>query len=392
MKQYKLPLTVNKGRRKRVTPNLFNRHAVNHYQNYSVKNHIKRTTMISLIITKKHLQNLLLIFCSTLLITIFCEKKCISAGENSLSLNEVDGGNVVVEVNGIKFTQNELDTRINPQLQAIRGKLPEDHVEHLKLTLRDMLIDNFIKRTLLNQEIEKHNIVASESEIKQAMNEIEATIPKGTTFETWLKQGGISIEEYRENITFSVRINKLFESQVKNDYTPSEEEIKKYYIDNKKRFYAPETVHARHILIKLDKNDDEKSKGEKKAKIEALRKQLLEGADFEKLAKESSECPSKEKGGDLGTFSRKRMVKPFSDAAFSQKVNEIGPIVQTELGYHIIQVLEHNQAKQETLYEVKDKIREDLIQRKKGIAIGNYIDELKKKAKIVYHTTEAKKK
>ena len=86
------------------------------------------------------------------------------------------------------------------------------------------------------------------------------------------------------------------------------------------------------------------------------------------------------------------MPEPLEDAAFSQKENEIGPIVQTNLGYHIIQVLEHNQAKQKSLDEVKDKIRENLIQIIKQEITENYVDEIKKKAKIVYYTTDATKK
>ena len=126
---------------------------------------------------------------------------------------------------------------------------------------------------------------------------------------------------------------------------PTEKEISKFYADNKDKFTTPESVHVRHILVTIDAKDDEKTKAEKKAKIENLRKQIVDGADFAEIAKNNSDCPSKENGGDLGEIKKGQTVKPFEDAAFSQEINAIGPVVTTEFGHHIIQVLGHNPAK-----------------------------------------------
>lgn len=96
-------------------------------------------------------------------------------------------------------------------------------------------------------------------------------------------------------------------------------------------------IHARHILIAADASDA--ARAEARKKIELVRAELLAGKDFATAAREYSDCPSKENGGDLGTFTRGQMVKAFEDAAFSQKPGEIGPIIETEFGFHIIQVL-----------------------------------------------------
>jgi peptidyl-prolyl cis-trans isomerase C len=350
--------------------------------------------MIS-IITRTHLRNLVLLSCSILLINIACKKEAVSPTENSSPSKQVDkkiptrkDNSLAVEVNGVKITQNEVDAQINGRLESIKGKLSKDQVEKFRLDMRNKFIENFITRTLLSQEADKQNIIASDNETKLEIDKIEKRLPQGMTLETRLKQSGMNMEKLREDITYSLRVNKLFESQIKTDYKPSDEEIKKYYTSNKKQFGTPETVHARHILIKLDDKDDEKTKGEKKAKIEVLRKQLLEGSDFGKLAKEHSTCPSGKKGGDLGTFPRGRMVNPFEEAAFSQKVNEIGPVFQTKFGYHIIQVLEHNKAIEKTLDEVKDKIKQTLKNRKRQENVKSYIAKLREKAKIVFGTTE----
>jgi len=98
-------------------------------------------------------------------------------------------------------------------------------------------------------------------------------------------------------------------------------------------------VHARHILVAVPANAPVATKAEARQKMERIRAELLAGRDFAAVAREYSDCPSKEQGGDLGTFSHGQMVKPFEDAAFAQKAGEIGPIIETEFGFHIIQVL-----------------------------------------------------
>ena len=346
--------------------------------------------MTQLNVTRRHLRSLMLIFCSILLITIFYGIKHVSAKEKSAPAQQVDVGNVVVEVNGIKITQNEIDAKIKTQLESMKVTQHKDEFEKYKRFLEQLVIKTFITRTLINQEINRQNIVVSEDKIKEQVNEVRARVPRGMSLETILKERGSSIEELRENITYSLKMNKLFESQLKLDYTPTDQEIKKYYNTNKKKFDIPEVVRLRQIFIKLDEKDDGKIKAEKKRKIEALRKQLLEGADFQKLAKENSEGPNKETGGVLVLIRGRTLnLKPFEDAAFSQKVNEIGPIVKTRLGYHIIQVLAHNKGEERSFDEVKDEVRKEMIQEKNRKAINNYIAGLYKKAKIVYHNADA---
>ncbi|MBI5549497.1 MAG: ankyrin repeat domain-containing protein [Deltaproteobacteria bacterium] len=107
---------------------------------------------------------------------------------------------------------------------------------------------------------------------------------------------------------------------------------------------APETVTASHILIMTRPSDTADERAAKKARAEAVRQRLLAGEDFARLARETSDCPSKEQGGDLGEFRRSAMVKPFADAAFSQAAGAIGPVVETQFGYHIIKVNRRNLA------------------------------------------------
>jgi peptidyl-prolyl cis-trans isomerase C len=111
----------------------------------------------------------------------------------------------------------------------------------------------------------------------------------------------------------------------------------------------------------------------------------LNGGNFAELARKNSDCPSKEAGGDLNFIRRGQTVKPFEDAAFSQQKDVIGPVITTEYGYHIIQVLDRKPAKKIALEAVKDKISAYLDQKKKSEAFDAVLKNLQQKAKIIIY-------
>jgi peptidyl-prolyl cis-trans isomerase C len=199
--------------------------------------------------------------------------------------------------------------------------------------------------------------------------------------DAFLKENKIS----KDDIILGIKVKKLVLQDMGKKAKPSPKEISKFYDENKDKFIMPENVHVRHILVTLAEGDDEKVKAEKKAKIEGLRKQLLDGANFAEVAKKNSDCPSKENGGDLGLIKKGQTVKPFEDAAFSQEKNVIGPVVTTEYGYHVIQVLEKNPSKTSSLEEVKSKIAAFLEQKKQSEAFSALLKKLRENAKIVIY-------
>ncbi|MFP4310132.1 MAG: SurA N-terminal domain-containing protein [Desulfococcaceae bacterium] len=140
----------------------------------------------------------------------------------------------------------------------------------------------------------------------------------------------------------------------------AEAEIEAYYNANSDEFNEPATVRARHILFSLDENAEPEVVEEKRKAAEAVMTEAREGADFAELARAHSEGPSAERGGDLGTFTRDRMVAPFAEAAFSMEPGEISDPVRTRFGWHIIKVEAVNEAKTESLEEARDRIVETL--------------------------------
>lgn len=98
-------------------------------------------------------------------------------------------------------------------------------------------------------------------------------------------------------------------------------------------------VRASHILLMYAgsaRSTATRTKAEAQTQIESIRGEVELGADFASLAGQHSDCPSAKKGGDLGSFGRGQMVKPFEDAVFGLDVGGTSGVVETDFGYHLI--------------------------------------------------------
>ena len=154
-------------------------------------------------------------------------------------------------------------------------------------------------------------------------------------------------------ISFSIKdeVDKL---------TIDEAELESFYQQHLDQYSQPEKRHARHILLKSESNDPQKTE----QKMEEILAQARKGKDFAKLAEEFSEDSSAQRGGDLGFFGRGQMVKPFEDAAFGLKEGEISDIVRSRFGFHIIKLEAIQPAMIQSLSEVRESIENKLKQEK----------------------------
>lgn len=161
------------------------------------------------------------------------------------------------------------------------------------------------------------------------------------------------------------------------DLTPAAEE--QYKLKPEAHRMA-EQAHASHVLIGLDKRSDE----EARARAEEVLAKARAGADFAELVKDYSEDPSASKNsGDLGWFTRDRMVKPFADAAFAlEKGGDLSGPVKSPFGYHVIKLHEKKDAQQRTFAEVKDKLVDELQKKWIGDQKTSYLSEIRNNKSI----------
>lgn len=173
------------------------------------------------------------------------------------------------------------------------------------------------------------------------------------------------VEKTKESMLKTYALGKLLATAEVKD-----EDIKKFYEENKDAFKQAESADASHILV------------EEEDKAREIYEKIKNGGDFEELAKEYSTCPSKEKGGNLGTFTKGQMVKEFEDAVFENEVGTITEPVKTQFGYHIIKINQKNDARELSFDEVKDRIVEQVRRQKEQEIYNKKITELKDKYEV----------
>ena len=175
------------------------------------------------------------------------------------------------------------------------------------------------------------------------------------------------VEALKENLLKQYAINSLLQ-----EISVSEEAVKEYFEKHQDKFVEPESVRASHILV------------EDEAVAETVLKEINEGLSFEEAAKKYSKCPSNAKGGDLGFFTKGKMVPEFEAAAFNMNEDEISQPVKTHFGSHIIKVLEKKATEARPFEAVRDQLAQQLLSLKQQEVYYNRVDELKTQYEVKY--------
>lgn len=245
--------------------------------------------------------------------------------------------------------------------------------------------DGLVVRRLLSLAAEQSKIVVPAQDIATAINNVRQQVPTNTTLEAVLRSNNVSEAEFRTSVITTLKVNRLLQQEVQKVAPATDADIKQFVKDNPSLLTVPENVTARTILVATLPSDDAAARKAKKTKAEGIRKQLLNGADFGKLAATMSDDPTRTRGGQLPALRRGQVTdKVFENAAFIQKEGEIGPIVETQYGFVILQVQKHVKAGTIKLDEVKERVRSLVTDNKRQRVVQDFIGGLRAKAKIVY--------
>ena len=287
----------------------------------------------------------------------------------------------VAIVNGVPIFQSDLDRGMEGVIQRrARTGAPMDEAQ-LK-TIRMDVLNNLINRELLNQESKKQKITITDAQVNDKLSKIKERFKGDAEFKEMLTKMKLSEAQIKTQLKEDLAIQALIDKQVVEKIKVTEQETQAYYDTHPEAFKQPEQIKASHILVTVDPKDDPAKKAEALKKIESVQAKLKAGGDFAALAKELSDCPSKEKGGDLGYFAKGQMVKPFEDAALALKPGETSGIVETQFGYHIIKLVEIKPEGIMPYAEVKDQLSQYIKQEKVKAELDSYLAVLEKTAKI----------
>lgn len=291
---------------------------------------------------------------------------------------------VVARVNGVDIKKEELlrqgDEMRMRMMQATRGQ----QVPPLDAGFYRQILDGMVAQTLIVQDAKKQGITASDQEVTAQVDTIRKQFPDAATFQKALASQGMTEKALQDNMREQVVIQKYMTTKVLNSVTVDDAAARQFYEQNKDKMQRPERAHLRHILVRVAPNATDDDKQKARAKAEDLLKRAKGGEDFGKLAAENSDDPgSKAQGGDLSWVMPGQMVPPFDKAGFAlTKPNELSPVVETQFGYHIIQLLERQAGSTVPFEEAKGRITQMLKQQQAGQKLEAHVEQLKKQGKV----------
>jgi peptidyl-prolyl cis-trans isomerase C len=289
----------------------------------------------------------------------------------------------VAVVNGVAITRSQYDRFMNPvqNRATLLGKsvVTDEQINQAK----NKIMDNLIATELLYQECQKNGINVDEKEVIDTFNQQKAEFKSNEAFRAALTESNFNEKLLKNQIKIGLIIQHYIDLNFGQKTVIPDEDVKKYYDEHTDKFRQLEQIKASHILILVPSGTDQEKKDALKKDMEAILQRLKAGEDFAAVAKEASQDPStKEKGGDIGFFTKGQMVKTFEDAAFALNPGEMSEIVESELGFHIIKVTDKKEEKTVSLDEAKEGIRSILKTSRVNSDVNKYIAELRSKAKI----------
>jgi len=299
---------------------------------------------------------------------------------------------LVARVNGVEIESKYIEFRLNQILRTV----PRPLTVKEKTSVAKDLIEKEVVRELVNQQGKKENLKIDSELIEKEMTSLRASYSSEEDFTKALKARNITLEDIKKSMQIDINARQLLNAQIKGKINISDEEVKKYYDNNKTKFVRPEAYHTRHILAaffppealrnqtieELQKNKEYFARIAEE-KIDKIVAELKKGADFEEVAKnQSDDESSRENGGDLDFIYKGVFDASFDEAAGKLKPGEISEKIKTRFGFHVLQLIETKPSETAPFEEMKPGIQKHLFLEEAKKQVASYVEGLKKEAKI----------
>jgi len=275
----------------------------------------------------------------------------------------IDGIAAIVDDNIILYSEVEQLARLNASQMGINPEVNKEKYQKL----RELALNALIEDKILVEQAKIESIEVSDREVEEMLNQkIEQIIKQaGSQQKAENLLGGPLNKikrDYRPIIKNMILVQKLKSKKFQN-ITLTRQEVEKFYETYKDSIpEIPPTLDFSHILIEIRPGNKENQ--EALSLIDSLRELILNGHDFSELAKKYSDDPATAPyGGDLGFIQRGDFITSFEEAAFSLEPDEVSDIIKTELGYHIIQLVDRKGEKIRVRHIlIKPKISQENIE------------------------------
>ncbi len=288
---------------------------------------------------------------------------------------------VIVVVNDEVLTQREFDRAFAPVEAEFKKNLQGEELKERLEEARKYFLENIVNSKLAVSLAKQDKVEIDEAVLQERINKVKGYYDTNEEFLQALNEKGTNLSEFEKEVREKMLAQKILEKEVSSKINVTPSEIQEVYGKNKDKFVVPEGVKVRGIMVR---KKEVSSQNEERRKIDAILEEVKGGRDFAELAKEKSEGPYADRGGDMGFVARGSVLKEIEDAVFPLKKGEISPVVETKIGYHIFLAEQIEEPRTLELKEVSDYIKEQIFNRKFGQELSKWFADKRKNAYISY--------
>jgi parvulin-like peptidyl-prolyl isomerase len=273
--------------------------------------------------------------------------------------------------------------------------------------LKAGIVAELIDRALIEAEAERRGLVIAPSQLESRYRQRVEEMGGDDAYHAYLSETNITDNDFRQIVTGEL-YGEMVQRELSKDLSVEPSEAQAFYDKEKTNpnyaalFTEPEAMRASHILINarpLQIRSELQAKGngdqaqldrmvaeainQRRARAADLLNQLKRGADFAALARRYSDDPgTRERGGDLGRFTRDTHTPRFDEAAFALTPGQLSQVVETEYGFHIIKAIEHHSERVRRFDEVRGQIDQQLLARKRAERLTSWLEARRRSASI----------
>lgn len=290
-------------------------------------------------------------------------------------------GPVAARVNGEAISEFRLERYFAEYLEDQGRAVASIRNPKAYRQLREAALEALIDKELLWQEALKRGVQISDVTVRSQVEQTRQAIGGAEVFARKLQDAGFDEASFSEYTRRELAAQQVFAELTQVD-GPNEQQVRAFFDEHRAEMNRPEQIQARHILIKVPQNVDAATVEAARLRLEQIRVQIAQGADFATVAKAHSEDDSASTGGDLGYFARGRMLPEFETAAFALKPGQLSEAVRTPLGWHLIYLQNHQEATDVTQEQGLETVRVYLARQQQAQARRDVLARLRSSNRI----------
>jgi parvulin-like peptidyl-prolyl isomerase len=262
-----------------------------------------------------------------------------------------------------------------------KGNDKEAVIKQSRAGLLQRLIDNI----LIEQEAKKSgaSIIVKDEEIMEVLQDMlnKQKLSMQDFLKSLAKEGN-SIESVKKEIRGQMMRARLLRREIKSKILVSDEEIGEYYNKNRQDYEGKETVRIKQLLLLLPPDADKNIKAKMKNEALQLHKRVMDGESFDLLIVKYSQGPAAAQGGDVGFIGKGTIIPEVEAVAFSLPIGQVSEVIESSVGFHIIQVVDKKGAGLKPIAAVREEIKTKIEDEKLDKKYDEWIASIRAKSHI----------